>query len=713
MKQKSKANLNKKTLRTLIYNIFSENPQRPLNYKQVAKRLSLQKPAERELVVIVLDEMTVSGVLNELERGKYLFNVSHGHYTGTIEYMPNGISRLVTGETENEVFITQRNLNRALNGDLVKVHVYAHRKKTELEGEVIEIIKRARNLFTGTVELSHGFAFVIPDGKSMTGDIFIPPDKIKGLKNGHKVVVTITDWPARSKNPIGEIAEILGFAGEHDVEMHAIIAEFNLPGAFPQEVEKEANEISDVITAAEIKKRRDFRDVLTFTIDPEDAKDFDDALSLRKLSNGNYEIGVHIADVTHYVKPNTYLEKEALQRATSVYLVDRVIPMLPEKLSNNLCSLRPNEDKLCFSAVFEISPKAEVLNDWFGKTVIHSDKRFSYEDAQQRLETKEGDYAEELILLNDIAQKLRGRRRKKGALSFEKIEIKFKLDEKGKPVSVIFKESKEAHQLIEEFMLLANKHVAEYAGKARKDWTPKPYVYRIHDHPDEEKLYQFSSFIKQFGYRIEVDGAKAISKSMNQLMTELKGKPEKDMIENLAIRSMAKAEYSTRNIGHYGLAFNYYSHFTSPIRRYPDMMAHRMLEHYLTNGKPLKADDYEPLCRHSSEMEQRAADAERASVKYKQAEFLMDKIGVPFEGIISGVTEWGIFVQIVENKCEGLVPLRNLEDDFYVYDSRKMLIRGRHRGNVYKFGDKVQVTIQKVNLQKRQVDMLLYNDEMK
>ncbi|PKP23013.1 MAG: ribonuclease R [Bacteroidetes bacterium HGW-Bacteroidetes-21] len=703
--------LNKKSLKTQILHIFNENPQQPLNYKQISKRLSISRVDERQLVNIVLAEMAETGILEENERGKFIIIVSRGNISGNIDMLPNGSATLITDDTQDEVFISQKNLNHAMNGDLVRVYVYAHRKKNILEGEVVEIIKRAKNTYVGTAQLSHGFAFVVPDGKSLANDIFIPPDKLKGVKDGQKVIASITDWPASNKNPVGEIIEVLGFAGEHAVEMNAIMAEFELPVAFPAEVEEEAKNIPLKITAAEIKKRRDFRKITTFTIDPEDAKDFDDALSIQRLDNGNYEIGVHIADVTHYVDPESLLEKEAQNRATSVYLVDRVIPMLPENLSNFLCSLRPKEDKLCFSAVFEITPQAGVVKEWFGKTIICSDRRFSYDEAQDIIDTGEGDFKEDVLLLNDLAKQLRARRFKNGALGFEKVEFKFKLDENGKPLGVYTKESKDAHKLIEEFMLLANKYVAEHIGKARPGWQPHTFVYRIHDRPDEQKLGQFAGFIKQFGYKIKIDGNRAIAMSINQLIEDIKGKPEKEMIENLAIRSMAKAEYSTHNIGHYGLAFSYYSHFTSPIRRYPDMMAHRLLFYYLNDGKNVKPDVYEKLCKHSSEMEQKSADAERASVKYKQAEFLSDKIGIPFEGIISGVTEFGIFVQLVENKCEGLVPLRNLEDDFYVFDNRRMLIQGKHTGNKYQLGDKVNVTIQKVNLQRRQVDMLLVQDE--
>jgi len=707
MKKKKKEGLSKKELREHIYNIFSNNPHKPLNYKQVCKKIILSKPSDKQLVVIALDEMTEQGIIKEIERGKYLFNITKGQYTGIIDLKPHGAAVVVAEETGEEVHITQRNMNHALSGDTVRIYAYSNQKKNIVEGEVVEIIKRSHNLLSGIVELSHGFAFVVPDGKALQSDIFIPPDNLKNVKNGQKVIVRITDWPARSKNPLGEIVEILGWAGEHKAEMHAIMAEFDLPAKFPYEVEREARDINEKISSEEIRKRRDFRNITTFTIDPEDAKDFDDALSLKKLDDGNYEIGVHIADVTHYILQDTILEEEARKRATSVYLVDRVIPMLPENLSNALCSLRPDEEKLCFSAVFELTDRGDVLKEWFGKTIIRSNRRFSYDEAQERLDSEKGDYAEELKTLNRLAKRLREIRFKKGAIGFEKIEIKFKLDDNGKPLEVIFKESKDAHQLIEEFMLLANKHVAEFIGKTKKDQPAKTFVYRIHDRPDEHKLADFAGFIKQFGYSIDIRGNKAIANSMNKLISGLKGKPEKEMIENLAIRSMAKAVYSTRNIGHYGLAFNFYSHFTSPIRRYPDMMAHRLLWHYLNNGKSVKKEEYEALCKHSSEMEQKAADAERASIKFKQAEFMSDKIGIPFEGIISGVTEWGIFVQITENKCEGLVPLRKLDDDFYIYDSKRMLIKGRHSGNTYRLGDKVKIVIEKVNLSKRQIDMIL------
>lgn len=702
---------NKKSIKIYILQIFNQNPNKPLNYKQISAQIGVVKVADKQLVLLVLDELSELKIIEEVERGKYRLISKQTYRTGKVEMKLNGSAKIVTQEDNQDVLITQRNLNHALPGDYVRICLYAENKRRELEGEVVEIIQRANNIFVGTVEITKGFAFFIPDKKSILNDIFLPPDSLKGIKNGQKALVKITEWPAKSKNPIGEIVEVLGNAGEHQVEMNAIMAEFELPIAFPKNVEKAANAIPNEITEDEISKRRDFREITTITIDPINAKDFDDALSLQTLANGNFEVGVHIADVTHYVPDGSVLDVEAKNRATSVYLVDRVIPMLPEKLSNGLCSLRPNEDKLCFSAVFEISPDGKIKNEWFGKTIIHSNRRFNYEEAQDIIDKQQGDYVNELTQLNILAKKLRSFRFKKGALGFDRVEVKFELSPEGKPLRVYFTESKDAHRLIEEFMLLANQKVAEYAGKAKPGVSPKTYVYRIHDKPDEQKLGQFAGFIKQFGYKINTQGSSAIAKSMNKLFEELEGKPEKEMIENLAIRSMARAIYSTKNIGHYGLAFQYYSHFTSPIRRYPDMMAHRLLFQYLNGGRSVNANEYEKICKHASNMEQIATEAERASIKYKQAEFLMDKKGIPFEGVISGVTEWGLFVMIKENHCEGMIPLRTLTDDFYIFDEKKMMIYAKHSNKKYMLGDTVTIVITKVNLQKKQVDMAFVEEE--
>ncbi|MFW5832376.1 MAG: ribonuclease R, partial [Prolixibacteraceae bacterium] len=597
--------------------------------------------------------------------------------------------------------------NHAMDGDKVHVHLYASRKKHDLEGEVTEIIERAKTHFVGTVEMSRNFAFLVPSEK-VSFDIFIPKEKLKGAKNGQKAIAEIIEWPPKARSPFGQITDVLGDVGNNDAEMHAILAEFELPYKFPENINKAAEKISLEIPAEELSNRRDFRNVITFTIDPADAKDFDDALSLRKLPNGNWEVGIHIADVTHYVTPTSMIETEAEYRATSVYLVDRVVPMLPERLSNGVCSLRPKEDKLCFSAVFEMNDMAGVVKEWFGKTVIHSNRRFSYDEAQEIIETGKGDFSAEMLQLNELAIKLRQERFKKGSIAFDRVEIKFNIDENGKPLSVFFKESKDSNKLIEEFMLLANKHVAEFIGKAGKRKSTKTFVYRIHDKPDAEKLENFNSFISRFGYGIQLTSPNAISSSMNNLLQNVKGKNEQNVVETLAIRTMAKAEYSTRNIGHYGLSFDFYTHFTSPIRRYPDMMVHRLLQRYLDGGRSADEDKYEDLCRHSSDMETRAANAERASIKYKQVEFMQDHIGEVFPGVISGVTDWGIYVEL-ENKIEGMVPIRELDDDFYIFDEKNYALVGRHTNQTYQLGGEVTVEIWRTNLEKKHLDFRLVN----
>ena len=624
---------NKPKLKNAILNVFYDNPERTYNYKQIAERLKIKDPEINKLVFVVLEELTESDNLHSVQRGKYKLKSRSGSITGKVEIQPQGFAFIVSEEVEKPVLVSARNLNHAMEGDVVKVHLYAIRKNQQPEGEVDEIVDRAKSTFVGTISKSQNFAFFIPTGK-VAFDLFIPNEKLNGAKDGQKVIAKITEWPAKAKNPFGEVIEVLGDVGNNNAEMHAILAEYDLPLRFPDSVLKAAEKIPDQIPPDEILRRRDMRGVTTFTIDPADAKDFDDALSVRKLENGFWEVGVHIADVSYYVTPGSILDEEAYERGTSVYLVDRVVPMLPEKLSNGVCSLRPNEDKLCYSAIFELNDEAQIQNQWFGRTVIHSDKRFAYEDAQAIIETGEGELKEEVLCLQDLAVKLRTTRFKKGSLAFERVEVKFNLDEEGKPLSVYFKEAKESNQLVEEFMLLANKRVAEFIGNPEDHKTAKTFVYRIHDKPDPEKLVNFNHFIHKFGYGLLLGTPGQITKSMNQLMNNVKGKNEQNVIETLAIRTMAKAVYSTRNIGHYGLSFEYYTHFTSPIRRYPDVMVHRLLDRYLEGGSSVSAPKWEDMCKHSSNMENKAANAERSSIKYKQVEFMQDKIasGLYFTG---------------------------------------------------------------------------------
>ncbi len=710
-KKKTKPAFNKKNLKTEILTVFYENPQKTYNYKQLATALEIRDPEIRRLINVVLDELKESEKLDQVQRGKYKLKSRGGVICGKVELQPQGFGYVVSEEVDQPVLVSQRNLNHAMEGDTVKVSLYARRKKHQLEGEVVEIMERAKSTFVGVIERSRNFAFMVPVGK-VGFDLFIPLEKLKGAENGQKVVGRITEWPSKARNPFGEVIEVLGNAGENETEMHAILAEFDLPLRFPENVLKVADKIPEEVPEEEIKTRRDMRDVVTFTIDPADAKDFDDALSIKKLKDGLWEVGVHIADVSYYMKPNSVLDEEAYARATSVYLVDRVVPMLPEKLSNGVCSLRPEEDKLCFSAVFQLNDEAEVVREWFGRTVIHSNRRFSYEEAQQVIETGVGDLNSELLILDGLAKKLRNKRFRQGSIAFDRIEVKFEIDEKGKPLSVYFKESKDSNQLIEEFMLLANKQVAEFVGKVKGKKQPKTFVYRIHDKPDPEKLDNFNHFIKKFGYNILTTSPKVISKSMNSLMDHIKGKGEQNVIETLAIRSMAKAEYSTRNIGHYGLGFDFYTHFTSPIRRYPDVMVHRLLERYLEDGRSANAQKYEDYCKHSSEMENRAAMAERSSIKYKQVEFMQDKVGQVFSGVISGVTDWGIYVELDENKCEGMVSIRDLDDDFYIFDEKDYCLVGRHNKKTYQLGEPVKVEILRANLEKKQLDFKLVESEV-
>ena len=598
-----------------------------------------------------------------------------------------------------------------MNGDRVKIQMLAKRKGRDPEGEVLEILERKQTTFVGTLDVQKQFAFLVMDSKILANDIFIPKDNLKGGNDGDKALVEVVEWPQKAKNPIGKVIDILGKAGENNTEMNAILAEFGLPYKYPEKVEAAANKIPDDITAEEIAKREDMRSTTTFTIDPRDAKDFDDALSIKQLKNGRWEVGVHIADVTHYVQEGDTIDKEGESRATSIYLVDRTIPMLPERLSNNLCSLRPHEDKLCYSVIFELDDEANIKKHRITRTVIHSDRRFTYEEAQDIIEGAEGDFKEEILQLNDLAKKLRAKRFDNGAIAFDRHEVRFEIDEKGKPLSVYFKYAKDSNKLIEEFMLLANKTVAEFVGNVPKNKSAKTFVYRIHDIPNTEKMENLSEFIRRFGYKIKVDGTKTnVSKAINHLLDEVSGKPEENLISTIAIRAMAKAIYSTVNIGHYGLAFEYYTHFTSPIRRYPDMMVHRLLTRYLDGGRSVNKHLYEGKCEHSSEMEQLAANAERASIKYKQVEYMSDKLGQVFDAVISGITEWGVYAEINENKCEGMIPIRDLDDDFYEFDEKNYCLRGRRKKRTYSLGDPLKIKVARANLERKQLDFALVEE---
>ena len=717
-----------------ILKIFANNPFDSFNHKQISSRVGAHDKGSRQLVIATLQELAEAKILvaDENARGKYKINPKNinddllpkNYLIGTIDMKQTGKAYVIPqDENREDVLISANNTHHALHGDTVKVLMFPQRKMHKPEGQVVEVLKRARTRFVGIIQKQDRFAFLISDSRTMVVDIFIPLNELNGAQDGEKVVVEMTDWPERMNNPVGHVVKRLGQPGDNNVEMQSILAEYDFPLDFPKEAEKEAEKIVPPVEK-DMEGRKDFRKVTTFTIDPADAKDYDDALSFRQMRNGNYEVGVHIADVSHYVKPGTAIDRDAYERGTSVYLVDRTIPMLPEKLCNGVCSLRPNEDKLCFSVLMELNEKAEVLKTWFGKSVINSDTRYSYEEAQEVIDSgavahPEHKKTDEAILeLHKLATIMRAERYKEGAINFESQEVKFILDENSKPIGVYIKESKEANWLIEEFMLLANKMVAERIGKLPeqkkgegKKAHAKTFVYRVHDEPNPEKLNTFVEFVGKLGFKMKVGSRQALAHSYNNLFQTIAGRGEEYMIDSIAIRTMSKAYYSTENIGHYGLGFRFYTHFTSPIRRYPDLMVHRLLEHYLGGGASADAEVYEEYCRHCSQMEKRAADAERTSVKYKQAEFLSDKLGETFPALISGVSKWGIYAEIEGNKCEGMIPIGSLQGDYYMLDEDNYQVIGRRFGKTYKLGMPVTIRVKHVDMLKKLIDFELVDEE--
>ncbi|QRM88680.1 ribonuclease R [Lacinutrix sp. WUR7] len=710
-------------LTNTILSILKKDRNQAFNYKQIASKIGVNDASSRNQIIKKLAKLKADGDIEEVDRGKFKAIVNTEYHTGVFDAAQRGNGYVICDDFEDDIYIASNNVNKALNGDQVELYVYKRRKRGKLEGEITNIIKRAKTDYVGIIQIhaKKNFAFVVVDGNKMKTDIFVPINKTMNAQDGDKVLVTMEDWPDRADSPNGRVIKVLGKAGEHNTEIHAILADYGLPYEFPNEVEDFANNIDLQIKPEEIAKRRDMRKDLTFTIDPKDAKDFDDALSFTVLENGNYEIGIHIADVSHYLQEGTVLDDEAYERATSVYLVDRVVPMLPEVLSNGACSLRPHEEKYTFSAVFELNNKAEIKNEWFGRTVTYSDARFAYEEAQAIIESKTNvipaevsltgkEYktdqaiADAVLKMDELAKIMRGQRMRSGAISFDKVEVKFELDKDSNPVGVFFKTSKDANKLIEEFMLLANRKVSEFVGKQKPE---KTFVYRVHDEPNEEKLMALQGIVSKFGHKLNFNSKEGIASSLNKLLSDVQGKKEQNLVDTLAIRTMSKAEYTTKNIGHYGLAFDYYSHFTSPIRRYPDVMAHRLLQRYLDGGKSANAEVYEERCKHCSNMEYLATKAERDSIKYMQIRFMQDHLDEPFKGVISGVTDWGIYVEIIDNKCEGMIRTRDIKGDYYEFDQEQFALVGRDTKTMYQLGDEIIVKVKQADLIKRHLDFEL------